>query len=199
MSIRKVVAARLAVMTITLSSCLQLVQAQEAQPEKSATSATQEIKPKSESKPEDTDKPVHAYRVDFSVNELEDGKKINTRHYSMNVNSGDRNQVKISSGARISKDTGATSEVPTEPQPDFLNVTTHIYCRVQERGDEVLLAVDGVISNVLNPPKSRPVSRDIDIMGSTVATLGKPVIIGSVDDPASNREFQLEVTATKLK
>jgi len=197
MSIRKVVAAWLVVIIMTLGSRLQPAQAQEAQaqPEKSATSTAQEIKPK----PEEADKPVHAYRVDFSVNELEDGKKINTRHYSMNVNNGDRNQVKISAGTQVPKETSATSEVPVETQPDFLNVTTHIYCRVQERGDELLLAVESVINNMLNPPKARPVSRDIDIIGSTVATLGKPVVIGSVDDPTSNREFQLEATVTKLK
>ena len=31
------------------------------------------------------------------------------------------------------------------------------------------------------------------------AALGKPVIIGAVDDPNSNRQFQLEATATRLK
>ena len=35
------------------------------------------------------DRPLHAYRLDFSVNEMEDGKKINTRQYSMNSRSGD--------------------------------------------------------------------------------------------------------------
>jgi hypothetical protein len=28
---------------------------------------------------------------------------------------------------------------------------------------------------------------------------GKPMVVGSVDDPNSKREFQLEVTVTKLK
>jgi hypothetical protein len=37
------------------------------------------------------------------------------------------------------------------------------------------------------------------IIGSTIIIPGKPVIIGSVADPNSNREFQLEVTATKLE
>ena len=41
------------------------------------------------------DRPVHPYRLDFSVNELEDGKKINTRQYSMNLNSDDADEIKI--------------------------------------------------------------------------------------------------------
>jgi hypothetical protein len=184
-----------AVITVALWFALKPAQGQEdqKQAEKPATSTTSESK----LNPEQADKPVHTYRVDFSLNELEDGKKINTRHYSMNVNTGDRNQVKISTSARVPDEPSTTSESPTKP--DFLNVTIHIYCRVQEHGDEVLLSVEGVIDNVLNPPNGRPVTRDIDIVGSTVATPGKPIVIGSVDDPSSNREFQLEATLTKVR
>jgi hypothetical protein len=32
-----------------------------------------------------------------------------------------------------------------------------------------------------------------------VALLGKPMLLGSVDDPNSKRQFQLEVTVTKLR
>jgi len=186
-----------AVITAALWFALKPARAQEEQkqPEKSAMPTTSESK----LNPEQPDKPVHAYRVDFSLNELEDGKKINTRHYSMNVNTGDRNQVKISAGTRVPKETSGTNEAPVETQPDSLYVMVHIYCRVQEHGDEVLLAAEGVIDNVLNPPNGPPVTRDIDIAGTTVATLGKPIVIGSVDDPSSNREFQLEVTVTKIK
>jgi hypothetical protein len=198
---RKTAALWLTAMAVALCFGLKLAQAQQQQEpsDKSATSTTQENKPKPEPMPDQPEKPVHAYRVDFSLNELEDGKKINTRHYSMHVNTGDRNQVKISTGTRVPGEAAATSGVPVEAQSDFVNISTHIYCRVQERGDEVLLAVESVISNVLTAPKVRPVNRDFDIVGSTVATLGKPIVIGSVDDPTSNHEFQLEVTATKVK
>jgi len=29
--------------------------------------------------------------------------------------------------------------------------------------------------------------------------MGKPLVVGSVDDPSSKKQFQLEVTVTKLK
>ena len=45
------------------------------------------------------EKPLNAYRLDFSVNEIEDGKKINTRQYSMNLNADDANEIKI--GTRV--------------------------------------------------------------------------------------------------
>jgi hypothetical protein len=44
-----------------------------------------------------------------------------------------------------------------------------------------------------------PVLRQLRISGATIVTTGKPIVIGVVDDPNSKRQFQLEVTATKLK
>ncbi len=64
--------------------------------------AQEETKPGSgdgKAKAERFEMPAHAYRIDFSVNELEDGKKINSRHYSMDLTSGERNQLKI--GTRV--------------------------------------------------------------------------------------------------
>jgi hypothetical protein len=46
---------------------------------------------------------------------------------------------------------------------------------------------------------SHPVLRQLRINASTLALLGKPMVVGSVDDPNSKRQFQLEVTATKLR
>ena len=44
--------------------------------------------------------PIVAYRLDFSLNELEDGKKINTRQYSLNLTDGTEPQV-LKIGTRV--------------------------------------------------------------------------------------------------
>jgi hypothetical protein len=144
---------------------------------------------------ERTEKPVHAYRLDFSVNELEDSKKINTRQYSLNLNADDANELKI--GTRI----------PVEfKQGEFqyLDVGTSIWCRIGERSDGVPLSVRAEISNFAMPEQesgrsSRPAVRQLQIRASTLAQLGKPMIVGSVDDPNSKRQFQLEVMVTRLR
>jgi hypothetical protein len=43
------------------------------------------------------------------------------------------------------------------------------------------------------------VIRNMQMNGSTVVEAGKPILVDSMDDPNSNRQFQLEVIATKLK
>jgi hypothetical protein len=141
------------------------------------------------------ERPVHPYRVDFSIYELEDGKKINTRQYSLNLNAEDANELKI--GTRVPVET-------KQEEFQYLDVGTNIWCRIGERSDGIPLSVRAELSNFAIPdqgsgPSPRPAIRQLQIHASTVAVLGKPMIVGSVDDPNSKRQFQLEVTVTKLR
>lgn len=160
--------------------------AQDAPPAKSDTEAKSSVH---------AEKPVHAYRVDFSLNELEDGKKINTRQYSVNVNSDESNEIKI--GTRVPVDSG-------HDEFQYLDLGTNVWCRIEERSDGVALSVRAENSNFAIPQQGtghgdRPIIRQLKISGSTLAMLGKPIVVGSMDDPNSKRQFQLEVTVTKLK
>jgi len=141
------------------------------------------------------EKPVHAYRLDFSVNELEEGKKINTRQYSLNLNADDANEIKI--GTRVPVEAG-------HEQFQYMDVGTSIWCRIGERPDGIAMSVRADISNFAIPDQgtgheSRPVVRQFKINASTLALPGKPMVVGSVDDPNSKRQFQLEVTVSKVK
>jgi len=153
----------------------------------------EQVKPTGEGKavaaPE---KPVHAYRLDFSVRELEEGKTINTRQYSLNLNADDSNEIKI--GTRVPVESG-------QGQYQYIDVGTSIWCRIGERSDGIPLSVKAEVSNFAIPDheSGHPVIRQLKIDASTLALLGKPMIVGSVDDPNSKRQFQLEVTVTKLK
>ncbi len=148
----------------------------------------------------DATEPGHAYRLDFTVNDIEDGKKINTRQYSMNMNAGDQNEIKI--GARV----------PVEPKSgefQYIDVGTSIWCRLRDHkdvswlGNDVLMSVKSEISNFAVPEQQgqnmRPILRQLKIDASTIAVVGKSKVIGSVDDPNSKRQFQLEVIVTKLR
>jgi hypothetical protein len=151
-------------------------------------------------------KPVQAFRLDFSLNELEDGKKINSRHYSINVSvPGESREVKIGSRVPVATGSIGSSNALVNTQYQYIDVGTSISSELKEHGDELELRVGAEISNLDAVPHDgnihplTPVVRQIKITGSTVVVPGKPIVIGSADDPTSNRQFQLEVTATKLK
>jgi hypothetical protein len=176
---KKTIAATALILTLIVGGGFRKASAQDS----SASKAAPEV-----------EKVVNAYRLDFSVNEFEDGKKINSRQYSMNLNADDANEIKI--GTRV----------PVESKQgefQYLDVGTNIWCRIGERANGLPISVRAEISNFAMPDQQgqqlRPVLRQLSIRASTLAQLGKPMVIGSVDDPNSKRQFQLEVTVTKLK
>ncbi len=150
-------------------------------------------------------KPVQAYRLDFSFNEVADGKIVNVRHYSMNLTAGDANEIKIGTRVPVASTSTSTSSEPAQVQYQYIDVGTNIWAQLREHGDEWALIVRSDVSNVDTSNDSHytdralPIIRQIKISGSTLLVVGKPILIGSMDDPTSKRQFQLEVTATKLK
>jgi hypothetical protein len=144
-------------------------------------------------------KPVHAYRVDFSITELAEGKKVNMRHYSMVANSGPWSSLKI--GTRVPVATGSTgSGSPTQFQ--YLDVGTNLDCEVNEQGEDLSLDVRSEFTNLSGAEEQhspQPIIRQIQINGRTITSPGKSALIGAVDDPTSNRQYQLEAVVTKLK
>ena len=138
-------------------------------------------------------KTVTPYRLDFSLNEIEDGKKINTRHYSMNITD-DSNPQNLKIGTRV----------PVESDGgkfEYLDVGTSIHARMINAKSPLGIDVTADISNFAVPGEAgrHALLRQMIISGSSVVVTDKPILIGSVDDPNSKREYQLEVLVTRLK
>ena len=140
-------------------------------------------------------KQVTAYHLEFALNELDDGKKVNTRHYSMNLTD-DNTMEDLKIGTRVPVETESGKF-------EYLDVGTNITARLVQYKLPMSLDVRANVSNFAIPGEvghgGRPLLRQMVISGSTIAVIDKPIIIGSVDDPDSKREFQLEVTLTRLK
>ena len=156
--------------------------------QEAAASARQEEK--SVKPPE---KPPVTYRLDFAINELDNGKKINTRRYSqIQVEDYQFRDLKI--GSRVPVDTGEGFQ--------YMDIGTNISTRLYPQANELMLDVKAQISNIAGvgeeSKSSRPIVRQVVISGSMTLIPGKPLVIGSVDDPSSTHTFQLELTATKI-
>ncbi len=86
-----------------------------------AQEATKSAPEENKAKAEQPERPMHAYRIDFSIGELEDGKKINTRHYALDLNSGNWSRTPRSSASSRNEATtsnlmcGATSAISRVP------------------------------------------------------------------------------------
>lgn len=146
-------------------------------------------------------KPLNVYRVDFALSEFADGKKVNTRTYTVTAREDEMN--KLRSGARypIAAGTG-TDAKSTSFQ--YLDIGVSIDCRVVERDGylELNAAID---SSGISWPEGAdahglPNEPVISQMKSDIRSLirpGTPTMISSMEDPASKHRFQVDVTATK--
>jgi hypothetical protein len=179
--VRKILAALIVVITIGLYPGVRPAQAQD------------ESKPKAN--------PIAPYRLDFSLDELQDGKKINTRHYTSQLVAGQENDIRI--GLRVPV---VSSDKQGEKEYQYLDVGTTIKCDSRERGDDIELIVNAEVSDfdtaatsTSAAPYLAPIIRQVKIGGRVLLIAGKPILVGSVDDPNSKRQFQLEVVATKLR
>lgn len=152
--------------------------------------AGQESKPAPEAKPA---KPLSIYRLTFNVHEGEDGQRLNSRQYVMVMEENGDCAVRSS------------SRVPVELKPQefqYMDVGLNLDCNIHERDGHVALEVTLEINNFATPAQekeSRPLVRNIRARLDTAVPLDKPTIVSQVDDAASRRRYELEVTVTKLK
>jgi len=139
-------------------------------------------------------KPVVAYRLEFNVREVENGKRSNSRNYMMMAE--DRDWAKIRVGNRVPYQTA-------EKQYQYTNVGFSIDCRPREQEGGVALEIIVDFSTVAPQseaaPSFNPVFRSNRTEVQAVVALGKPTVVTSLDDVESNRHYEIEVTATKVK
>jgi hypothetical protein len=190
---KKTVLCSLVILTLILFGAAGIGHAQETASSKGA--AQTEPAADARQKPAEQ-KPLESYHLDFAIYELEDGKKINSRLYSMNLSTNDSNDIKI--GTRIPVEA-------KEGEFQYIDVGTNINAQLREQRGQTILVVRAEVSNFaiaeqgLDKPNPHPALRQLKVSGSALLPLAKPMLMDSVDDPNSKRQFQLEVTATKLR
>jgi hypothetical protein len=137
------------------------------------------------------------YKFDFSVYELQNGKKSNLRNYSMFLQERRNGSVKV--GNRVPVSTGK------EGGFQYIDVGLNIDCRFEESGGAAVLTAKFDLASIIAPeqastnPIANPVIRQLRQEADAYVLPGKPTIIASIDDTNTPRTVQLEVTATKLK
>jgi hypothetical protein len=144
---------------------------------------------------------VPTYKMAFSIYELQDGKKINQRDYSLLVEANGRGANTLKIGTKVPIDAGNGGIT-------YADVGFELRCSAAETVNNKLgMSVDMTVTNFAIPEQntdprtagSRPVLRGVTQRVSAVVNPGKPQILTSMDDVNSTKRMQVEVTATKLE
>lgn len=141
----------------------------------------------------DASQEVHFYRLDYVVQEMDQGKVVNSRNYSVMIASGHVSETR----------TGDKVPYKTEKGSDYMDVGVNIDSRrPREVGNELALEISAEISS-LAPGQTAsgnlPLLRQNRWQSDVLLPLRKPVVIFSSDDPTSTHKLQLEVTATLIR
>lgn len=140
--------------------------------------------------------PRSSFRLDYALYELEGGKRVNERAFTLTANEGAHAQLR--SGTRVPVTVG-------DKGVQYMDVGLKISGRVLERPDgDLTLESEIEMSNFAVPEQAtegrgNPVVRTVSETVSCRPVLGKPAVLSSLDDLNSRKRFQVEVTVTRLK
>lgn len=147
----------------------------------------------------DVDHARKAYRLTYSIHEMENGKSVGTRHVSLVVLSGGKTVVK--QGSRVPIVTGMydsdSAKANTEVQ--YVDVGLNIEASLEASPEGVRLKTRIEQSSVADEKASSlpqdPVIRQTSLEGVSSLVSGKPLALGSMDVPGSARQEEIEVVA----
>jgi hypothetical protein len=155
-------------------------------------------------KTKDAEPLLKFYKLDFVVKEVEGGKVLNTRSYSMTVAANLGHPTSSEGNAAIR--TG--DKIPVlGTGGDTAYVGTNIDCRsIREVERDLTLSLTADISSIPSEPAApattaatrMPTIRQNRWVSTVAVPLKKPTVIFSSDDLTSKRQMQLELTATPI-
>jgi len=137
--------------------------------------------------------PGKFYHLEFTVKELDGGRVVNSRSYSMSVVTDKRAAGSVRAGEKISVH-------PTTTSTDLVDIGTSLDCReAKEIGDRLMLDLTSVISYLVSTDKdSNPTIRQNLWSGYVLVPLRKNTVVFTSADPSSKGVLEMDVIATPV-
>lgn len=149
-----------------------------------------------------------SYRVDFQFRDVADKSSSAIRRYSLIVDPSGTGVLRL--GQRVpyptalSQSGGGGSAPAVATQIQYADVGVNLDCRLRETGSKVTMNANLEMSTLIPAEKSAASSVPAPTVGSmrftigAVLTPGKTTTIASIDDPVTQRKFDVDATVTKL-
>jgi type II secretory pathway component GspD/PulD (secretin) len=151
----------------------------------------------------DLDRAKKIYRLNYTITDMDNGKRVGSNHYALIVASGDRSDFKQGSRVPImtgSYDTGTTT---SNSQVQYVDVGLNIEATLDGYGEGVRLRSKISQSSVAEEKSGvgaqDPMIRQAQLEATTNLEPGKPVVLGSLDLPGGTRKQEIEVVSEVVK
>jgi type II secretory pathway component GspD/PulD (secretin) len=152
----------------------------------------------------DLDRPKKAYRLIYTITELDGDKRVGTQHFAMIVAAGQRTVLK--EGSKVPIATGsysATNNSGAQTQFTYVDVGMNFDATLDEFANGVRLRTKveqlSVAEQMSSVGSQDPVIRQSSLEGTSFLTLGKPLVLGSMDIPGATRHLDFEVVMEAVR
>jgi len=148
--------------------------------------------PAAQTSPAQLPESTQFYKLSFSLRELDEGKIVNQRAFTMLV---------CSDGTWFSLRAGSKVPIPGPKETDYRDIGVNLDVRPMDGSDTAVpVFVKAEISSVgIENPSSAPPIRQVQVRTSSLLPLGKTTTVFTADDPSSKHRFELDITPVKQK
>jgi len=149
------------------------------------------------------DKPRKNFRLTYTVAVVEDGKTIGTQHFSMVAADGQRTTLKEGDKVPVATGSFSTDNAASQTQFTYLDVGMNFDATVNSIATGIAIKTKveqssiGSTSTIANV--TEPIVRQSVLETVTIAPLGKPLMLGSIDVPNSTRRLDIDVLIEQIK
>jgi len=144
------------------------------------------------------------YKVELTMRDATDASAKGGRHYTILIDTHGSGTFKLGSREPVASgtfqpSTGGSSPVST--QYTYVDTGVNIDCRLEQTDAKLQLRADIDISSILpqKTPAPNPVIGQLKLSVTALVVPGKKTVIASIDDPVSNRKFDVEALVTKVE
>jgi type II secretory pathway component GspD/PulD (secretin) len=152
----------------------------------------------------DLDRPKKTYRLTFTTTETDGSKRIGVQHISIIVAAGQRTTLK--QGSKVPVATGSYSapgsNTGAQTQFTYIDVGMNFDAALDElaNGARLRSKVEqlSIAEQTSGVGLQDPIIRQSTLEGTSFLTLGKPLVLGSIDIPGSTRHLDVEVVMEQV-
>jgi type II secretory pathway component GspD/PulD (secretin) len=151
----------------------------------------------------DLDRPKKTYRLTYTTVETEGSKRVGVQHFAMVVAAGQRTVMK--QGSKVPIATGsysASGNTGAQTQITYLDVGMNFDVTLDElaNGARLRSKVEqlSIAEQTSGVGVADPIIRQSTLEGTSFLTLGKPLVLGSIDIPGSTRHLDVEVVMEQV-
>jgi type II secretory pathway component GspD/PulD (secretin) len=149
----------------------------------------------------DLDRPKKAYRLIYTLTDMDGSKRVGVQHFGMIVFAGQRTTLK--QGSKVPIATRPTEDASgSQTQFTYLDVGLNFDATLDAFADGMRLHSKVEQSSIAEEKSGfgpqAPIVRQTVLEGMSFLTPGKPLVLGSLDIPGSTRHLDVDVVMEQI-